>query len=107
MSILCTKKDWNQEDQKVRRSNLQYKKHNNQLDFITNQLEEIEKERNVTESDIDKIVEASIKGVSLQELENTSQLLSTMIESHYNHIKDNPSYSYNTLRKYSSTLSNF
>ncbi|WP_339702288.1 hypothetical protein [Algoriphagus aquimarinus] len=106
LKISCSKKDWNQQDQQVRRSHSQYKKLNEQLEFITKQIQGIEKERNVSVSDIDRIVEASIKGISVQELENDSQQLTSMVKMMQDHVKDNPVYSPHYKRKFDSTLSN-
>ncbi|WP_268036931.1 tyrosine-type recombinase/integrase [Algoriphagus sp. PAP.12] len=99
LGISCSRKDWNQEDQQVRRSNLQFKKHNAQLKFISEQIELIERERNVNAEDIDLIVEASIRGTSIQELENQSLLLSNIVKSYRDYMEDDPTYSPNYKRR--------
>ncbi len=99
LGISCPSKDWNQDDQQVRRSHPQFKKHNDQLKFIADELTEIEKVRNVTGHDIDTIVAASIKGISVKELEHGSQLLSSMIMEFREHQTDNPAYSENYRRR--------
>lgn len=98
LGISCSKKDWNQDDQQVRRSHPQFKKHNDQLEFITKQLTEIEKERNVKAEDIDTIVKASIKGISVKELEDKGTLLVEMITNLYEIRKDSEAYSEDSKR---------
>ena len=100
LAISCSKKDWDQEEQRVRRSNEQHKKYNAQLVFIKKELEKIETERNVVPEDIDEIVEASKKGITIKELKNNSQNLTTMIKKFYDEIKDSENYSYNYKRKF-------
>tara|TARA_R110000850_G_scaffold221286_2_gene347101 strand:+ start:557 stop:1849 length:1293 start_codon:yes stop_codon:yes gene_type:complete len=100
IGISCSLKDWNQDDQQVRRSHPQYKKYNSQLEFITIELEKIEKERNVTDTDISTIVEASIKGLTVQELEDKGNLLTGMLNGIYEVRLDNKAYAQNSVNKF-------
>lgn len=104
LGISCSKKDWNQEDQRVRRSHSDHVRLNEKLEFIAKELKEIEEVREVKAEEIDTIVEASRKGWSLKELDENSQLLTTMISSLYDYIKDSPNHSFHYKRIFPSVL---
>lgn len=99
LGISCCKLDWDQNDQRIKRTNDYFKKYNSQLDFITAELEAIEKERVVKSEDIDTIVEASVKGLSLEELVNKGSLLTEMLDHLHEVRQDNESISRHTQRK--------
>ncbi|MDR7130704.1 integrase [Algoriphagus sp. 4150] len=75
IGISCSKSQWNQEEQKVKRSNSYYQKYNNRLNFIENELTKIEEKREVTAADIDNVVKASIKNVDVSQIIGESQIV--------------------------------
>lgn len=88
LGISCSKKDWNQTEQTVKRSNTHYKKYNIQLNFIQDQLEMIEQKRTVTEEDINNVVEASIKGITIETIVNKNNNLKYIVQFKYDSIKN-------------------
>tara|TARA_R110002020_G_scaffold108015_3_gene250615 strand:+ start:737 stop:2053 length:1317 start_codon:yes stop_codon:yes gene_type:complete len=107
LKISCTLKEWNQDDQIVRRSNAQYKKYNDKLAFITKELEKIDNVRVVTAEDIDVIVKASIEGLTVEELKNKVDelknkeiLLTKILDDIYKERLSNKAYSQNTITKF-------
>ena len=99
LGISCTLKDFNKEDQQVRRTHPDYVRLNAKLEAITKELVAIEKIREVKAEDIDRIVEASIKGITVKELENKGNLLTEMLENQYQQRKDSTAFSSHSKRK--------
>ena len=56
LGINCTKKDWNQDSQRIKRSHPHYVKFNNKLTFIENELIKVEEKGEVTAEDIDMLI---------------------------------------------------
>lgn len=75
LGIKCTISEWDQENQRVRRSNNEYRKYNKRLSFIQDEITKIEEKRNVEANDIDMIVEASIKGIETSQVINETENL--------------------------------
>jgi integrase len=105
LEISLTKKDWDQEEQRIKKSNLFSKKYNQRLQFIQNQLDEIELQRNVTSEDIDRVVEAAKKGVELNQVINKNKNLKAVIRYKYNEIKNDSSISDEYKRKHLTVIS--
>ena len=99
LGISCTLKDWDQQEQRVRRSNGQFAKHNKQLKFIEDEVQAIELNRKITANDIDQIVKASIKEISVEKLKNSEKLLLNMVKSYYTFIEPKSNYSPHTKRR--------
>ncbi|WP_339755138.1 tyrosine-type recombinase/integrase [Algoriphagus aquimarinus] len=99
LGISCTLQDWDKKTQRILKSHEDHERFNAKLEFITKELKDIEKVTDVKAEDIDKIVEASIKGVTLQELEDKSSLLTEMLENQYQDRKDSPAFSSHSKRK--------
>lgn len=106
LGISCSKKDWNQEEQKVKRSNSSYKKFNSRLNFIEAELIKIEEKREVNEDDIEQIVKASIRGVEVSKIINEDENLRTLIINYIDYIKFKEK-SNTTIYNYESFLSKF
>jgi integrase len=105
LGISCTKGDWGQDEQRVRRTSPEYKKYNNRLEFIRTEIEKLEyKEIQVTADGIDKIIEAGKQGVELQQLVDKSELLTIIFSEKIDWMGKEGSYSDGTVRIYISTL---
>jgi hypothetical protein len=82
LGISLSKRDWNQEDQKVKRTCKDYQLYNRRLSNIEKLLEELESEKgseNINYKDIDIIVESAIKGQSLKEYIDESEHIINII----------------------------
>ncbi len=99
LGISCTKSDWNQSEQKLLKSNSHQKRNNAQLEFIEKEIEKIEKEKVVRSEDIDTIVEASIKGLTLEVMKNKGSLLTEMLDQLYEVRQGSKKISKHTQRK--------
>lgn len=83
LGITCTKDQWNQEDQKVKRGNSSHTLFNRRLNKIAELIEELEEKKgseNITSEDVDLIVEAAIKNVEVKEVINQSEHINQAIE---------------------------
>lgn len=103
LAINCTKKDWNQEEQKIKRSNPEYKKFNSKLNFIEDELIKIEQKRDVTNEDIDTIVKASIKNIEVKDVINETENLKEILNIRYKEIL-NGEFSAATANNYKSAI---
>ncbi|MEB2775218.1 tyrosine-type recombinase/integrase [Algoriphagus sp. D3-2-R+10] len=103
LGIKCCKKDFNQEEQKIKRSNQFYQKYNKRLNFIVNELEKIEEKREIIPEDIDLIVEASIKDMDIKKVISNSENLKMLITKYVESL-DVSNYKKNTRNNYINAL---
>lgn len=83
LGIKATKKDWDQENQKVKRSNPSYQLWNKRISFIQDEINRLEESKgieNITPDQIDNICKASISGVDVTEVVNEKELLTSIIK---------------------------
>ncbi|WP_288371450.1 tyrosine-type recombinase/integrase [uncultured Algoriphagus sp.] len=94
--------DWNQEEQRVRRTNSDYRKINKILIELEDEIARLSPE-DQTEANIDLIVESVLKNKSVQEIRNQKQFLRYIFEEKIKE-KDKPSTRQRTLQNYESAL---
>ena len=78
-----SKNQWNQEEQKVKRSNGSYSLYNRRLTTIYDEIEKLEQSKgntNITPLDIDNVVKASILNIKVEDVINDKDLLMNIID---------------------------
>lgn len=68
LGISCPKKDWDQDEQRIKGSGSHKRKYNQRLAFIIEEIEKIEEKRELNEKDLDVIVEAAKKNIEVKDV---------------------------------------
>ncbi|ERM82365.1 hypothetical protein P872_18380 [Rhodonellum psychrophilum GCM71 = DSM 17998] len=106
--IKLTKSQWNQEEQKVKRSNSSYILYNKRLNFIQEEISKLEEKNgipNVTPENIDIIVEASLTGVQVTEVVQKKDLLISLFDQKIEIMKVDEAIGEGNIINYNSTKS--
>jgi integrase len=88
LGISCTIDEWDQSQQRIKRSNKSYSKYNKTLAFIEDELTKIEEKSDVNDKDIDIVVSAAKKGIATKDIIIESDKLINLLKLKYQNTID-------------------